>query len=292
MSDSKRIALVLSGGASKGAFQVGVMAGLAEADIRPTIFTGVSVGALNAALAAQYGMDDLWWFWKDITFGDVYDDYNIFRKLWNVWQKGGLMGSGPLRRMIAEHIDPQTIINRGVTLRIGATSLDRGEYEIFGPESPVFRDALLASTTIPLSVAPVIIDGRPFVDGGVRNVTPIGAAIKFNPDEIIIVSTEVRSESSGHYSKFLGSTGLGYVKHAIDTLMSEGFESDYREFERINELMAIEGNTHPRYRHIPCMEISPEESLGRGSVFEPSLHQKRYALGYLAARKALQTYAR
>jgi NTE family protein len=45
-------AFVLSGGASVGAAQAGMLQALYERDIRPDLFIGTSAGALNAAFAA------------------------------------------------------------------------------------------------------------------------------------------------------------------------------------------------------------------------------------------------
>src|SRR5271155_3140668 len=44
--------LVLQGGGALGAYQAGVYEGLAEADIVPNWISGVSIGAINAALVA------------------------------------------------------------------------------------------------------------------------------------------------------------------------------------------------------------------------------------------------
>jgi NTE family protein len=46
------IALVLQGGGALGAYQAGVYAGLAEADIDPDWVAGISIGAINAAIVA------------------------------------------------------------------------------------------------------------------------------------------------------------------------------------------------------------------------------------------------
>ena len=47
-------AFVLSGGASFGAVEVGMLRALAEASIAPDILLGTSVGALNAAYVAGH----------------------------------------------------------------------------------------------------------------------------------------------------------------------------------------------------------------------------------------------
>ena len=46
-------ALVLSGGGSKGSYQIGVWKALRKLHIKFDIVTGTSVGALNGALVAQ-----------------------------------------------------------------------------------------------------------------------------------------------------------------------------------------------------------------------------------------------
>jgi len=57
-------ALVLSGGGSKGAFEVGVIKALYEQGYTYDIFAGTSVGALNSAILAQHDdfkkLEDLW----------------------------------------------------------------------------------------------------------------------------------------------------------------------------------------------------------------------------------------
>ena len=52
-----KTALVLAGGGSRGAYQIGVWQALREMDIPIHIVTGTSVGALNGALIAQNSFD-------------------------------------------------------------------------------------------------------------------------------------------------------------------------------------------------------------------------------------------
>ena len=47
------VSLLLSGGVFRGVFQVGVLAGLAEAGLKPAIFAGASVGSIMAAMGAR-----------------------------------------------------------------------------------------------------------------------------------------------------------------------------------------------------------------------------------------------
>lgn len=67
-------AIVLSGGGSKGAYQIGVWRALRKLNISYDIVTGTSVGALNAALFVQ---QDYWrglWLWFNMDFKVVFDE--------------------------------------------------------------------------------------------------------------------------------------------------------------------------------------------------------------------------
>ena len=50
--ETRRTAFVLGGGGLLGAVEVGMLRALLEADIRPDLIVGTSVGALNGALVA------------------------------------------------------------------------------------------------------------------------------------------------------------------------------------------------------------------------------------------------
>jgi NTE family protein len=69
------VALVLQGGGALGAYQAGVYEALAEANIHPDWISGVSIGAINAAIIAGNApasrVDRLREFWTDVTSGGL-----------------------------------------------------------------------------------------------------------------------------------------------------------------------------------------------------------------------------
>jgi len=95
------IALVLQGGGALGAYQGGVMEGLAEAAIEPDWVAGISIGAINAALIAGNAPGEriakLREFWTTVSQPAVWPDALAFlddfvepvddwrRQLWNGW---------------------------------------------------------------------------------------------------------------------------------------------------------------------------------------------------------------
>src|SRR5262245_37494116 len=87
------IALVLQGGGALGAFQAGVYQALAEADLHPNWVSGISIGAINAALIAGNSpatrLDKLRAFWEQATTQVV----PAFSELAYQWLRGDLARS-------------------------------------------------------------------------------------------------------------------------------------------------------------------------------------------------------
>src|SRR5437588_12285788 len=70
-------AFVLSGGASLGAVQVGMLRALYERGIRPDLIVGTSVGAVNGAFIASREptlrtVDELGSIWRGLRRGQVF----------------------------------------------------------------------------------------------------------------------------------------------------------------------------------------------------------------------------
>jgi NTE family protein len=75
----KTIALALQGGGALGAYQAGVFEGLIEAGITPTWLSGVSIGAINAAIIAGNAPENrlarLRDFWDTIASSSAWDGW-------------------------------------------------------------------------------------------------------------------------------------------------------------------------------------------------------------------------
>jgi NTE family protein len=74
---------------------------------------------------------------------------------------------------------------------IVAVDYDSGERVIFGrPGAPAARlpDAVAASCSIPGWYEPVVIDGRRYVDGGVRSATSLTAVAPADIDEVYVLA--------------------------------------------------------------------------------------------------------
>jgi NTE family protein len=72
LSAAVPIALVLSGGGAKGAYEAGVAAALVERGVPIRLAAGSSAGALNAAMIADGRLDRLEALWRGLTRDRVY----------------------------------------------------------------------------------------------------------------------------------------------------------------------------------------------------------------------------
>lgn len=166
MKSKKKIALVLSGGGAKGAFQVGAMKYIREkiipqyADFRISIIAGVSVGSLNGVLLAQNHFAELWSLWNSLESKNIYKGrINVAGFVWRLLKgKKSLLSSAPLKALIDQHVFLEKV-DPSIRFRIGTVSLVTGNYHYFQPsqfENNVeFRKAVLASALMPVIWEPV-----------------------------------------------------------------------------------------------------------------------------------------
>jgi NTE family protein len=207
-----RIGLVLSGGGARGAAHVGVIRALEEMRIPIDAIAGTSMGAVVGGLyAAGLDGEEITGVFRSIDWQDLLRDRAprrdlVFRRKQDdrsFLARGSLgfrPGEGvvlPLGLVQGQKI---TQLLRGATLRVGdvrdfdalptpfralATDLESGEPVVLagGDLATVLR----ASMSAPGVLAPVEIDGRLLVDGGLVDNLPVGLAREMGVDVIIAV---------------------------------------------------------------------------------------------------------
>lgn len=288
-----KIALVLSGGGAKGAFQAAAERYAREKKgYKWDIIAGVSVGALNAGMLAMGKYDRLQKMWETMSNDKVYTGkLNLWALVKMVFGAKSALDNGPLKRLIDEEFEPQ-LMNTDV--RVGAVSLMTGEYHQFRPNQPEFKDAVLASTAIPIIWAPVKLP-PPYgdtVDGGVRNVSPLGDVLGDDPDEVVIINCNPRKPEKRE--KQLGNI-LDIGRRSLDIAVNEIFAGDIREFLRINrnvkEAKAAGVTLHHEdgrpYKYFESKIIEPDEHLGDSLDFSQEATQKRLVAGRERAEAVL-----
>lgn len=186
-----RTALVLSGGGSLGAVQVGMLQALAETDFAPDMVIGASVGALNGAFYALHpepdGVERLAALWRGLRRSDVFplSVPNALEAL--LGRRDYLTKADSLRRVVQHALGIRRIEDTRIPLHIAATDVMSGDEVLLS--SGDIDNALLASAAIPLVFPQVSIDGRSLIDAGVSSNTPIASAVQLGAERIVVLPT-------------------------------------------------------------------------------------------------------
>jgi NTE family protein len=319
----RKVAMILSGGGARGAYEVGVLSyvldGFARvrgAAPRIDILCGTSVGAINACFLAAHladatvGIRRLVDLWTELDLGRVLGfGFRQAISLHRVLLGGGQQTAGvfdvtPMTQLIEREI-PWRAIARTLrhghlsALSVSATEVSSGRTVIFmqtgpdgtlpstAPPRTVIRGALvgplhaLASAAIPILFPPVRIGRELFMDGGVRQNTPIAPAIRLGATHVFAVglSREVRGiESGGEDAKPPGAAMvLGKVLNAF---LLDHVQSDYEVLTRVNRMIedgeasygasflpSVNKEVMARgdlpYRRVRSLVVRPSEDIGR-----------------------------
>ena len=192
MSTRPRIAFVLSGGASLGAIQVGMLAALYERHIAPDLIVGTSAGALNGAFIASRPhttatAEELGDVWRHLRRGKVFPLNPLTGLLGFVGSRDHLVPDFGLRGIVTAHIERERLEDMPVPLHVIAVDVVTGE-ELRLSDGPAV-DAVMASAAIPAVLPPVSWRDRDLMDGGVANNTPISHAVELGAEEIYVLPT-------------------------------------------------------------------------------------------------------
>ena len=164
----------------RGAVQVGMLRALFEADVRPDLVVGTSIGAINGAAVAANPtpavLDRLAEAWVSREAGAIYGD-SWPRQLRRLAKSGTHLNDvGPLRALLEGLLGADTTFeDLVVPLAVAAASIERAAETWFdkGPIVP----AVLASSSVPGILPGTQIGDEHYVDGGIVNSIPLGEAV-------------------------------------------------------------------------------------------------------------------
>jgi NTE family protein len=209
-----RIGLVLGGGGARGAAHIGVLKELERLRIPVDAIAGTSMGAIVGGLyASGVSPDELHRVIESLDWNDAFqdtaqrEDLTYRRKQDDVefpidfelglnggslqlpmgliqGQKLGLI----LRNLTTPVAHVQDFDDLPIPFRAVASDIETGEaYVITQGDLPL---AMRASMSAPGIFAPVVIDGRTLVDGGLSGNVPVQALREMDVDVIIAVDVE------------------------------------------------------------------------------------------------------
>ncbi len=207
-----KVGLVLSGGGAKGFAHIGVLKVLEKAGVKIDYIGGTSMGAVVGGLyASGYSAQQIDSIFQQTDFDALLSDY-IPRASKNFYEKNNderYAFTLPVKKM---KVGIPTAISRGMynynllnkllnrvrnihdfnqlptPFLCMATDIETGEEVLL--DKGYLPQALLASGAFPSLFAPVEIDGKWLVDGGVANNFPVEAIKNLGADIIIGVDVQ------------------------------------------------------------------------------------------------------
>ena len=188
-AEESMTALVLAGGSTRGAIQIGMLQVLAEHGFVPDRIYGSSVGAINgvgfAADPTREGVERMTQVWLRIRREDVYPQGRLHGPWLYLQQRDAVYANSGLRAIIEEGFPHERLEEAPVPVEVVATSLtDGGErWFTYGPAV----DAVLASAAMPAIFPPVEIDGERYIDGGVVDNVPIQRALDAGATRVVVL---------------------------------------------------------------------------------------------------------
>ena len=288
-----KTALVLNGGGAKGAFEAGAIKVLLDHHFEFNLIAGVSAGALNGAMLATDQADPLFHLWQTITESDITTKPSIANTaLRYVKYKIGI-GKPPMSfasNSALFQLARRYLANRPLKIPFtaGRVNLRTGEY-VNKIHVQQFVDEVVASTAEPIVWPPVPVDDGLYVDGGIRNISPLHDVLRRAPDRIIIIGTEPLTDRTYHKDP---RDIVDVAQQTLDILLNEVLLNDIERYLDINEIIKQVGHPIKNRKgklmfHFETVLILPEKSLGDGLDFSRKSLDNRWELGMEAAEKAI-----
>ncbi len=331
-----KTALGIRGGGSKGAFAVGVLSFIQQ-HVRPVdqfdIYCGTSTGSLITPLAALGELALLEHIYTTTKQADVLKIGGIL----NLVNSVSLHDATPLKRLIELNLtdarfDRLKTSGKPVFLATICLQTERLVYFTTQTASSTsaydtqqiqtatdLRRAMLASSCQPVFMQPVewrpgAVPVRQYVDGGIRELTPLQAAID-NGAETIIAITNNPAQTPADNQLITKATGM--LERTIDLFSEDVSDNDYRvaNFYRqtntylqsvraqlqalgvsptvVNQAFAQAGNPATGTAVTKIIEVRPETKLVEGGpgglTFDPAAMQQMFQKGLTQAAKVFAT---
>lgn len=329
-NNKKKIGLVLSGGGAKGLAHIGVLKVIEAAGIKIDYIGGTSMGAVIGGLyASGYSVQQIDSIFKATNFDYLIQDF-IPRTSKNFYEKrndelyaislpfqnlkigipAGLSKGMYNYNLLARLLHPVRHVRDFNQLKIPflciATDIETGKQVLL--DKGYLPQAIHASTAFPSLFAPVEIDGKLLIDGGVVNNYPIEEIRKLGAE--IIIGVDVQEDLKDKSAlvdatkivvqitnlqmiegmkKKIGQTDI-YIKPEVDnygiisfderaTIIKKGEEVAFSVYEKLKEI----GASTP----IPEEKIIVSDSIQIEKIDTSTL--KNYTRSYLLGKLGIKS---
>ncbi len=208
--------LVLEGGGTKGAYQLGVYKALMEEGVEISGITGTSIGALNGAILAQGDYEACKELWENLDYSMIIntneeeierlsnldfsrESFNYLKETLKTLIDHRGLDITPLKQMIDHYIDEDKIRNSQMDfglVTVNVSELKPVEIFLEDMKEGELKDYLLASAYLPVFQTERIGENF-YLDGGAYNNLPFEMLERKGYDKIILVKVHVAEKTKG-----------------------------------------------------------------------------------------------
>ncbi len=196
-----KLGLVLSGGGSKGAYEIGAYFALSKLGKRPSVVTGTSIGAINGVFIVQNDARKALKLWRSISFDKVYDEasfpicdnpdladvYKLYAK--SFITEGG-MNIDKINDIFDNFYNPRKFFSSPIDYGLVTFNLSLNK-PVFMTKKDLkpdtVKDYVIASASCYPAFKPKKINGDLYIDGGYYDNLPINLAVDLGAEEIIAI---------------------------------------------------------------------------------------------------------
>lgn len=196
-----KLGLVLSGGGSKGAYEIGVYKALKKLHKKVDIVTGTSIGAINGMFIAQKDLKGALKLWKNISFKTLYDEEEFpvlenekLSKIYMQYAKGFINDGGldiyKMKDIFNKYFKPHKFFKSDIDYGLVTYNFTKNKPVLKTKKDLTkdnIKDYILASASCYPAFKPYLINNEMYIDGGYYDNLPINLAIELGATEIIAV---------------------------------------------------------------------------------------------------------
>lgn len=278
-------AVVLQGGGALGAYEFGALKPFFERPgFRPNVITGVSIGALSAAVLAgakDDPIETLGRMWEHLSVSALpaipgmeawlaFFGADSMLRIDRTFAFSPLLATSmldiePLRQWLSDAIDFEKLNASDIRVIVTAVNAATGIYEEFDNTRGLTLDHIVASASLPPIFPMTYIDGSPYWDGGLISNTPLRCAINaletMKPDashvrrELIAMNcNHIAPSTPRTLSDVIGRLLQIYFfgKLRLDLKLFEQFNAYLDLIEHLEDELPAESTlrSHPAYRKL------------------------------------------
>ncbi len=205
-----KTALILEGGGMRGLYTAGVLDILMKNDIYTDVAVGVSAGALFGINYKSKQIGRVLRYNIKYAGNPAYTGWKALLKTGNLMNKEFWFEDIPFK---LDPMDCETYRNNKTEFHAVITNLNNGKAEyksIFDLKNEECMEYLRASGSLPFCSKPVVVNGIPYLDGGIADSIPLKEYFENGYEKAIVVLTR-----PANYRKNGGIHGAGlfYKKH-------------------------------------------------------------------------------